>query len=454
MEDKKITVVMSAYNHGKYVGRTIESVLNQTYQGFKFLVADDASQDDTVDVIMRYEDKIDEVHLFNINSGGGRVGELLTSADTPYTALINSDDYWEREKLEKQLAYMEAHPDCAACFTWCNIRDEEGNITDKQDFTVQNRTREEWMYQFVMYGNCLAHPSILIKTDIYRHLLCDMNLAQMRQTGDFYIWVKLVQQHDIHIIEEPLTNFVEHSSELSTNVSASNFENYVRASEEMSHIFHREMKTMDDDFFRRAFQSVMRNPNASTHEEIMCEKFFAMLSSTYDGVKNAAINYYYDVFSDNSLYRVMVEKYGYTNKDFYKTNVSEGLAGALICNCNAYEEVLNKLENNQNDKADEENRLSEELRTLETYSSFCGKLLGGNVQISDEIWNEFLGISADVAKLLNRKTRGNSFYRQYSEIVSDENRKADRKMDIDGCRNICDGYIRIYRDVLNNIALL
>lgn len=450
MEDKKITVVMSAYNHGKYIGRTIESVLNQTYQGFKFLVADDASQDDTVDVIMRYEDKIDEIHLFDINSGGGRVDALLPSVDTPYTALINSDDYWESEKLEKQLAYMEADPDCAACFTWCNIRDEEGKLKENQYFNVGNRTRYEWMYRFATYGNCLAHPSILIKTDIYRHLVCDTNIGTTRQTPDFYMWVKLIQKHDIHIIEEPLTNFLEHSSKLSANVSASVIENEIRTEMEMAHIFNREMKNMDDNFFRRAFRSVMKNPNAPTHEEIMCEKFFALLSSPCIGIQDAAISFYSDVFYDQSMYHVMVEKYGYTNKDFYKTNVSKGVADIFLKNYHAFETVAKELEEKRNDEAVGAEQLREELEIFETYITYCERLLPEQTQISDEIWNEFLEISADVASVVNKRLPGNSFNRKYSKIASDENRKKN----IEECKRICDEYISTYRVVLNNMTQL
>ena len=93
MENKLVTVVMSAYNHGKYVARAIESVLNQTFREIYFVVADDASTDNTVDVLMQYENEIDEIHLYDINSGHGRCRTLILNAQTKYIAMINSDDY-------------------------------------------------------------------------------------------------------------------------------------------------------------------------------------------------------------------------------------------------------------------------------------------------------------------------------------------------------------------------
>lgn len=103
----KITVVMSAYNHEKYVEKAITSVLNQTYKNVYFCVADDASSDDTANIIMKYEKEIDEIHLYDINSGHGRWMPLILNSKTKYTAIINSDDWWETTKLEKQISYME-----------------------------------------------------------------------------------------------------------------------------------------------------------------------------------------------------------------------------------------------------------------------------------------------------------------------------------------------------------
>lgn len=184
MENKLVTVVMSAYNHGKYVARAIESVLNQTFREIYFVVADDASTDNTVDVLMQYENEIDEIHLYDINSGHGRCRTLILNAQTKYIAMINSDDYWERMKLEKQVAYMEKHPECAACFTWCNEVDEEGKPSENQVFQVGNRTKEEWMYRFWEAGNCLAHPSVLVRREIYQELFRKNN-AVFRQLPDF-----------------------------------------------------------------------------------------------------------------------------------------------------------------------------------------------------------------------------------------------------------------------------
>jgi hypothetical protein len=180
----------------------------------------------------------------------------------------------------------------------------------------------------------------------------------------------------------------------------------------------------------------MRNPNASTHEEIMCEKFFVLLSSPGMGIQDAAISFYFDVFYDKSMYFVMAEKYGYTDKDFYATNVSKGISEMFLKNYHAYEEVVKK-------STGEETLIREELQILETYSIYCGKLLGEQVIISDEIWDDFLDISAETVKIINKRVHDNSLDRIYKEMVSAQQRKEDLKKYVEECKKICDSYMLV-----------
>lgn len=327
--EKKVTVIMTAYNHERYVEKAIQSVLNQTYHDFRFVVADDASTDCTADILMKYDKDIDEIHLYQQNSGHGRNKELILNAKTKYIAIMHSDDYWDLTKLEKQVAYMEQHPECAACFTWCNEWTEEGELLEQQVFQVTNRTKEEWMYRFWQMGNCLAHPSILIKTEIYQELN-RINNAVFRQLPDFNMWVSLVQKYDIHVIGENLVNFLHHKSETSENVSEPNLKNSIRNDIELSFIWYKTMKEMEDIYFKKTFAKVMVNPDAMSHEEILCEKYFVLCISPLLQVQNASINYYYDVFRDENAYKVLNDKYGYFNKFFHEQVLQIGYGKKLM----------------------------------------------------------------------------------------------------------------------------
>mgnify|MGYP004587936485 CR=1 FL=1 len=318
---KKVTIIMSAYNHEDYIESAIKSVLDQTYTNYKFIVADDASTDHTAEILMKYENSIDEIHLYDENSGHGRGREFILQADTEYTAIISSDDCWEKQKLEKQIDYMEQHPECAACFTWCDEIDEKGDLLNNQVFCVNNRSKEEWMFYFWKNGNCLAHPSILIRSEIYKQL-CGKNISVFKQLPDFFMWIQLIQKWEIHIIEKCLVKFRHHKK--NQNVSADTIVNRVRNDMEAEYIWYRVMKEMDCAYFRKAFKDVLIDPKAKDEDDIACEKFFALCMSPVLGTQSAASLYYYDIFSNPDKYKKLCDKYGYNNKIFYEQEMEIG----------------------------------------------------------------------------------------------------------------------------------
>lgn len=325
MANKKVGVVIPCYNHVNFVEQAIDSVLSQTYQDFDVYVADDASTDGTNEKIIQYDETLREIHLFEENQGG-QSKFLLSRVDNEYTALLNSDDFWHEDKLEKQISYMESNPDCAACFTWCRQVNEQGeDINGIEAFQQTNRTSEEWLRYFYEKGNCLAHPSILIRTNIYRELL-DNSYKAFRQIPDFQMWVKLILKEKIHIIEEELMSFRWHSSGKSTNVSSVTPENLARSQNEECYMWYETIADMEDNFFKSAFHDLLINKNAHTQEEIKCEKFFLLVRAREELDRQAAIFYFYDIFKDKRVQECFIERYGFGKKDFFQLEIEIGSA--------------------------------------------------------------------------------------------------------------------------------
>lgn len=325
MEKKKVGVIIPCYNHVNFVEQAINSVLNQTYQDFDVFVADDASTDGSSEKLLQYDEELREIHLFDVNQGG-QLSFLLSRVDNEYTALLNSDDYWHEDKLEKQINYMESNPDCAACFTWGRQVNGQGEVVKGiEAFRQGNRSSEEWMRYFYEKGNCLAHPSILIRTDIYRKLVDDFNKA-FRQIPDYQMWVKLISKAKIYIIEEELMSFRWHSSGSSSNVSAPSQENLARHYNEESYMWYETMADMEDDFFKRTFGDILINRQANTSEEIMCEKFFLLVKAGNKLTQQAAIFYFYDIFKDKGVQDCFLDKYGFGKKEFFQLELEIGSA--------------------------------------------------------------------------------------------------------------------------------
>ena len=137
---KQITALMTTYNSSNHIRETIDSVLNQTYKDFIFLILDDCSTDNTVEIIRSYND--DRINLIvdldNKNIGvGARLSQSLNYINTEYIVKIDSDDISHPERFAKQLNYMQQNRDID--FLKCYVNYFPDNIE------IENSDRFKWM---------------------------------------------------------------------------------------------------------------------------------------------------------------------------------------------------------------------------------------------------------------------------------------------------------------------
>lgn len=332
-----VTVILPSYNHVKQISQAIECVLNQTFTNFELLISDDCSNDGTIDVIKKYNDKRIKTHYFNENQGATINHKyLIDNAKGKYIALINSDDVWKLDRLEKQVEYLENHSEYGACFSWAKFIDENNNsiMEDCKIFNQPNRTQGEWLSHFYTHGNCICHPSMLIKSEIYRKIGI-YNLA-LRQLPDFDMWVRLVKSYKIHIIQEPLVLHRRFINE-GENTSSPSINNSIRDVMESYNILTRFFYNIKDDIFIDGFRKYFRNKNASTYEELICEKFFLILDNKYymkQIEKMASINFFIEYCNNEKIINVLKREYKFTINDFYKLSSKVDLLGILPSNVN------------------------------------------------------------------------------------------------------------------------
>ena len=126
MEEIKVSVMCLVYNHGKYLRDCLEGILMQrTDFAYEILLHDDASTDNSADILREYEAKYPNVvkPIYQTENQYSRSIPISFTYQYPraqgkYIALCEGDDYWiDPYKLQKQVDYMESHPDCTFCFT-------------------------------------------------------------------------------------------------------------------------------------------------------------------------------------------------------------------------------------------------------------------------------------------------------------------------------------------------
>lgn len=253
-----VTVFLTSYNHEKYLREAIDSVLNQTFTDYELILSDDASDDASWEIIESYDDpRIIKIrHEYNY---GYQLISELSGFRGKYVAIHHSDDAWESDKLEKQVAFLESHAEYAACFTRVKFIDEdsmpyeltEGNF-HKNGFAVENRSKETWLNYFFFKGNCLCHPSLLIRREAYDNYDLLANKIGMLQMPDFMMWICLCMEAEIYIYPEELTKFRLRRN-IQENISTDKPETHIRSQYEYYKVMRLFAQIVDKEYFLQIF---------------------------------------------------------------------------------------------------------------------------------------------------------------------------------------------------------
>lgn len=323
-EGPLVSVILPCYNHEQFVAEAIESVIHQSYKNIEIIVADDASTDNTAAIMRKYSSYFTKELYLTVNTGGEVCYDLKQYARGKYIALMHSDDVWDKDKLALQVAYLEKHAECGACLTWCLYTDEHLKEMNNNIFIKRNRSSQEWINFFWNEGNAFCNPSSLIRREIDSKL----KRKAVRQIPDFLTWIDVVQETSVHIIPKVLVRMRWHPKGQSENMSAATKENQYRYLLEEGGGWLGVIRDMENNFFRSAFASVMRNPDAETEEALQCEKYFLMLSHTNPFVQNSAMSYFQEIYDD--VQECMEKEYHYTRIDFANDMLTKGLAGYFL----------------------------------------------------------------------------------------------------------------------------
>ena len=163
MDKPMVSICCMTYNQANYIKDALESFLMQkTNFKFEIIIHDDASTDNTPNIIREYEKKYPNIikpiyQTENQNSRGKKI-ELLTfeRAQGKYIALCEGDDYWiDEEKLQKQVEYMEEHPECSLCFHKAKIFDEKTKKFFKYKYQNKKYKNKNGIYtagELELYG--------------------------------------------------------------------------------------------------------------------------------------------------------------------------------------------------------------------------------------------------------------------------------------------------------------
>ncbi len=187
-------------------------MLNQSFQDFEIIVTHDASTDDAAPILRSFTDQ--RINLVEIPSNRGISGAMnatISRARGEYVAILNSDDCAFRDRLEAQVAFLDAHPNVGALFGQPVFVDDcDEPAAGFNDFTIplrfQDFSRLTWLRQFFFGGNCLCAPTAMIRREVYQSVgNYDVRLTNLQ---DLDLWVRVVLAGlGIHVADHRVTAF-------------------------------------------------------------------------------------------------------------------------------------------------------------------------------------------------------------------------------------------------------
>ena len=326
----KVSVCIVCYNHENYVGDAIQSVLDQTFKDFELIILNNGSTDNSLKVIESFKDpriKVESIYPNKQSTFGGMY--CIEKAVGEYIALLCSDDIWEKDKLEKQVKYLDEHPECGVVFTRVQPFDQYGkndysmkNIYNKHFNLQANRTRFEWLRSIFIN----AEHSFCCSSSCFRKECIDKygNFdIRTKHIQDFLLWTGILLHKEAYIIDEKLTKmrFFKHF----TNLSAMNHKTFVCSVNEENILFDKFKEIKDLDTFLKIFPET--KDMFRTIDEKYIPFYLAILGVNITATENfdfSCVQLLYEIYKDKQMQEDLKKDLDFDFMNLYKIASDNG----------------------------------------------------------------------------------------------------------------------------------
>ena len=185
-----VSIITPSYNGEKYISKTIESVINQTYKNWEMIIVDDLSTDKTEHIVKSYQKNDKRIKFFKLEKKGGASvarNKAIEKSKGKYIAFLDSDDLWKKDKLEKQINFMEENK-IYFSYTDYEYIDKNGNLLYKKFVSPKK----------ICYFRMLLGNSIGCLTVIYnQEKLGKENIPYLRKRNDYALWCRLLKKSKV-----------------------------------------------------------------------------------------------------------------------------------------------------------------------------------------------------------------------------------------------------------------
>lgn len=229
----RVSVIVAAYNQGPYLGEALDSILSQNGPTFEVIVVDDASTDNTPEVLGRYVGRVRTIHLMKNNGGPAAPRNVaIKAAAGEFIAIFDGDDVMLPGKLAEFVAFMDACPDVP--FVFSNFRNFQDSGTDEADFLADHddfrdmrkeKVGEGWYilpqaaaYDILIGDNFIGTSSVVFR----RSLVSQVGFfdEKLKRSEDIEYWYRIARRRDLGFIDKVTHRRRLHGSNISSGPAA------------------------------------------------------------------------------------------------------------------------------------------------------------------------------------------------------------------------------------------
>lgn len=244
----KVSVVMSVYNGAEYLSEAIDSILAQTFPDFELIIIDDASSDDSQAIINGYTDKRIRLLINESNLGlPASLNKGIRYAQGKYIVRMDSDDISLPDRIEKQVRFMDAHPDIAASSGNYYMIDSFGNISKNIFGRIRSHKMNEKMLQrYALIPSPLVHPAAIIRKEVF-----DKGVAyneKYKAAQDYDLWLNIWEKYKLGNIKDIILKYRVHSKSISKK----------KKERQLSNAYEIFLKHIENPLSFEEFKTVMR----------------------------------------------------------------------------------------------------------------------------------------------------------------------------------------------------
>lgn len=223
MDNKLVSICIPTYNSGKFIEDSLLSIINQTYRNIEIIIGDNASSDNTFEIVKKYQKKDSRIKYYTNETNLGyseNCNKLISISKGEYVSIYHSDDIYNLKIIEKEVDILEKNLDISGVFANYERINEHGVILKNTEYPIlvdqkiKRVNLDEYINVVLNKGvSCFCCPSSMIRKEVYERL--GGYNPNLKYICDSDMWSRILLDGSLGILKEKLIQYRVHSKQLS-----------------------------------------------------------------------------------------------------------------------------------------------------------------------------------------------------------------------------------------------